>query len=117
MGEPAHLLYLLGEVSEDSDGPIEWCRPVPDEPARELAAEIPELHLRTEPRTVRRSSISAPEDRQAQPQWKLVMESLHAWAVENAADPSGLGARVTYLAEGPRTETSAPDCDFAVPIS
>jgi hypothetical protein len=45
------------------------------------------------------------------------MESLHAWAVENAADPIDLGARVTYLAEGPRTETSAPNCDFAVPIN
>jgi DNA-binding transcriptional MerR regulator len=52
-----------GEVSEDSDGPIEWCRPVPDDLAVALVGEILELHLRTSRRTARRSSISAPEDR------------------------------------------------------
>lgn len=113
----AAFCIYWGEVSEDSDGPIEWCRPVPDELARELAAEIPELHLRTEP-AHREAFVNLGPGGQTSPaQWKLVMESLHAWAVENAADPIDLGARVTYLAEEPRTETSAPDCDFAVPIS
>jgi hypothetical protein len=37
-----------GEVSEDSDGPIEWCRPVPDDQAQVLAAQFPELSARTE---------------------------------------------------------------------
>jgi hypothetical protein len=44
------------------------------------------------------------------------MESLHAWADEHEARPSALGARVTFLTSKPVTETSAPDCDFAVPI-
>jgi hypothetical protein len=36
-------------VSADSDGPIEWCKPVPDADAEGLAAQFPELTLRVEP--------------------------------------------------------------------
>lgn len=43
------ILYLLGRVSEDSDGPIEWCRPVPAGEAKTLAEQLPELELRSEP--------------------------------------------------------------------
>jgi len=31
--------------------------------------------------------------------------------------PEDLGVRITYLASQPPTETSAPDCDFAVPFA
>jgi DNA-binding transcriptional MerR regulator len=44
----AAFVIYHGEVTEDSDGPIEWCRPVPPEQAEELAARFPELTLRTE---------------------------------------------------------------------
>jgi len=49
--------------------------------------------------------------------WQLVALSLHEWADQHAARPSELGARITYLAGGPVTDTSAPDCDFAIPIA
>ena len=45
----AFFQIFWGEVSEDSDGPIEWCRPVPPDQAEALAARCPELTLRTEP--------------------------------------------------------------------
>src|SRR5437879_111675 len=45
----AAFLIYYGEVSEDSDGPIEWCRPVPDDQAQGIATGFPELTLRTEP--------------------------------------------------------------------
>ena len=38
-----------GEISDDSDGPLEWCRPVPEDQAKTLAAGFPELSLRVEP--------------------------------------------------------------------
>jgi DNA-binding transcriptional MerR regulator len=38
-----------GEVSDDSDGPVEWCRPVPTDQAEQLAVSVPELVLRNEP--------------------------------------------------------------------
>jgi DNA-binding transcriptional MerR regulator len=45
----AAFLIYHGEVNEDSDGPVEWCRPVPGDQAGELSAGFPELTLRTEP--------------------------------------------------------------------
>ena len=45
----AFFCIYWGEVSEDSDGPVEWCRPVPADEADALAARCPELTLRAEP--------------------------------------------------------------------
>jgi DNA-binding transcriptional MerR regulator len=104
------------ELSDDSDGPIEWCRPVPESQATALAAEIPELQLRAEPAHREAFVDLGPGGQTTPAQWTLVSESLHAWVDERAASPSELGARITILASTPVNETSAPDCDFAVPI-
>jgi DNA-binding transcriptional MerR regulator len=45
----AFFCIYWGEVSEESDGPMEWCRPVPAGDAEALAARCPELTLRAEP--------------------------------------------------------------------
>src|ERR1017187_9123298 len=47
--EGAMFSIYWGEVSADSDGPVEWCRPVHEEDAKALASQYPELSLRTEP--------------------------------------------------------------------
>ncbi len=51
IGGPEGAMYAIywGEVNDDSDGPMEWCRLVPTERAQELAGLVPELTLRTEP--------------------------------------------------------------------
>ncbi len=49
-----------GLVSGDSDGPVEWCIPVPQAEARALAEHYPELALRTERPTWRCSSRCQP---------------------------------------------------------
>ncbi len=36
-------------MSADSDGPVEWCKPVPVAEAEGLAEQFPELTLRVEP--------------------------------------------------------------------
>ena len=46
--EGAVFCIYWGEVSADSDGPVEWCKPVPDTDAEALAAQFPELTLRAE---------------------------------------------------------------------
>src|ERR1700728_4394623 len=46
--EGAAFAIFWGEVSADSDGPVEWCKPIPQAEARSLAAHYPELTLRTE---------------------------------------------------------------------
>jgi hypothetical protein len=45
----APFTIYYGEVSGDSDGPVEFCWPVPDDRAAEIAAGFPDLTLRTEP--------------------------------------------------------------------
>jgi len=128
--EGAMFSIYWGEVSADSDGPVEWCKPVPEEEAKALASHYPELSLRTEP-AHREAYVALPND--ALPtgpggspgaHWQLASEALQAWAAAHgiededlALKPEDLGVRVTYLASGPITATSAPYCDFAVPFA
>jgi DNA-binding transcriptional MerR regulator len=128
--EGAMFTIYWGEVSADSDGPVEMCKPIPGADAQALVSHYPELTLRTEP-AHREAYVALPND--ALPtgpggnpavQWQLASEALHAWAVEHGIDPErpalkpeDLGVRITYLATGPVTETSAPYCDFAVPFA
>ncbi len=125
--EGAMFSIYWGEVSADSDGPVEWCKPIPESDAQALASHYPELTLRTEP-AHREAYVPIPND--ALPsgpggnpavQWQLASEALRAWAKEQGIDPSNqlddLGVRITYLASEPVTETSAPYCDFAVPFA
>jgi DNA-binding transcriptional MerR regulator len=44
--EGAMCSIYWGQVSADSDGPVEWCKPVPAAEAEELAAQFPELTAR-----------------------------------------------------------------------
>ena len=128
--EGAMFTIYWGEVSADSDGPVEMCKPVPESDAKALASHYPELSLRTEP-AHREAYVALPNDAlPAGPggnpavQWQLASEALHAWAAEHGIEderltlkPEDLGLRITYLATGPVTETSAPYCDFAVPFA
>ena len=128
--EGAMFSIYWGEVSADSDGPVEWCKPVPESDAQALALHYPELSLRTEP-AHREAYVALPNDaistgpgQNRGVQWQLASEALQAWAAEGGIDPEGLslkpedlGVRITYLASGPVTETSAPYCDFAVPFA
>jgi len=127
--EGAMFTIYWGEVSADSDGPVEWCKPVPEEKAKALASHYPELSLRTEP-AHREAYVALPNDAlpagpggSPSAHWQLASEALRAWAAEHGLDPEhlalrpeDLGLRVTYLASEPVTETSTPYCDFAVPF-
>ncbi len=127
--EGAMFTIYWGEVSADSDGPVEMCKPVPESDAKALASQYPELSLRTEP-SHREAYVALPNDAlPAGPgghpgvQWQLASEALHAWWEEHGINPEDLelkpedlGVRITYLASEPVTETSAPYCDFAVPF-
>jgi DNA-binding transcriptional MerR regulator len=122
--EGAAFCIYWGEVSADSDGPVEWCRPVPDTEAEALAAQFPELTLRTEP-AHREAYVDLGRGGQIDAaQWQLADQALHTWATEQFIDPEqlslkpeDLGVRITYLASGPASETTGPDCDFAVPFA
>jgi DNA-binding transcriptional MerR regulator len=123
----AFFSIYWGMVSADSDGLVEWCRPVPQAQAHALAERYPELTLRTEP-AHREAFVPLPVGPQGTPPAaiQLAIESLQAWKVEQGIDderltlkPEDLGLRTTYLATGSVTATSVPDgyCDFAAPFA
>jgi DNA-binding transcriptional MerR regulator len=128
--EGAMFSIYWGEVSADSDGPVEWCKPVPEADAKDLAAKYPELSLRIEP-AHREAYVALPNDATASGpgespgvQWQLASEALQAWAEDRGFDPEhfdrttgDLGLRLTYFASEPVTATSVPYCDFAVPFA
>jgi len=121
--EGAAFCIQWGWVNADSDGPVEWCKPVPQAEARALAEHYPELTLRTEP-AHREAFVALPAGYGAV-QWNLACESLDAWAQEQehehegerlALTPEDLGLRTTYLATGPVTDP-VPDIDLALPFA
>jgi DNA-binding transcriptional MerR regulator len=124
--EGAFFCIYWGQVSADSDGPVEWCRPVPQAEAHALAGHYPELTLRTEP-AHREAFVALPGgpggiQAQAAVHWQLALESLQAWAQDIEDErltlkPEDLGLRTTYLATAPVTETSDPGIDLAVPFA
>jgi DNA-binding transcriptional MerR regulator len=109
------LLHMVGH-SDDSDGPLEWCRPVPAGEAGRLALEVPERVLRNEP-AHREAFIDLGPGGQPEPaQWQLIAQSLQTRAQEHRVQPTELGPRITYPADATVPEGQGPDCDFALPI-
>jgi DNA-binding transcriptional MerR regulator len=122
--EGAMFCIYWGQVSADSDGPVEWCRPVPAAEAEALAAQFPELTLRVEPAHREAYVDLGPGGQIDASQWQLAYEALTSWrdaqGIEDkqlSLTPDDLGVRITYLATPPVTETSLPDCDFAAPFA
>jgi hypothetical protein len=122
--EGAMFCIYWGEVSADSDGPVEWCKPVPADQAEALAAQFPELTLRVEPAHREAYVDLGPGGQIDTTQWQLAYEALVSWrdtqGIEDeqlSLTPDDLGVRITYLATPPITDASVPDCDFAVPFA
>jgi len=107
----------------DSDGPMEWCAPVPAAQAESLASRYPELSLRTEP-AHQEAFVALPDSGDEAAHWHLAGESLETWAEEQehehrgerlALTPGDLGLRITYLASALNTEE--PYRDMALPFA
>jgi DNA-binding transcriptional MerR regulator len=114
--EGAVFCIFWSEVSEDSDGPIEWCRPVPHVDAEALAAQYPDFAFRTEPAHREAFIPMTVGIGGAAQQWQT-SETLESWFEGQDFDlealstkPGELGVRINYVLHEP-----APDCDFAVP--
>ncbi len=109
----AFFCIFWGEVSEDSDGPMEWCRPVPPDQAEALAARCPELTLRAEA-AHQEAFVKIGDGQIDGADWQVVSRSLEAWS-EQQPDilPPYLGVRITYL---PSEVGQDSYQDFAVPF-
>ncbi len=103
-----------GEVSEDSDGPMEWCRPVPPDEAEALAARCPELTLRAEP-AHQEAFVKIGDGQIDGADWQVVSQSLEAWSEQQPdLGLADLGLRITYLPSEVGQDTYQ---DFAVPFN
>ena len=110
----AFFCIYWGEGSEDSDGPMEWCRPVPADEAEALAARCPELTLRVEP-AHQEAFVKIGDGQIDGAEWQLVEQSLHAWSDQQPDIlPTDLGLRITYL---PSEMGQGRYQDFAVPFN
>ena len=121
--EGAAFCIWWGLVNGDSDGPIEWCKPVPVAQAEPLASRYPELSLRTEPAHLE-AFVALPDEGDEAVHWHLAGESLEAWLEEQAQEhegdrltltPEDLGLRITYLASA--LGTKEPYRDMAIPFA
>jgi hypothetical protein len=107
----APFVIYHGVVTADSDGPIEWCRPIPDAAADELVARFPDLVPRTEP-AHEEAYIHLPSAQVGEAEAMLVTESLLGW-VAGHHRRTAEGVRVV-LRSNPSSGTGGPSCDFAV---
>ena len=110
----AFFCIYWGEVSEDSDGPMEWCRPVPADEAETLAARCPELTLRAEA-AHQEAFVKIGDGQIDGADWQMVSRSLEAWS-ELRPDilSADLGLRITYLPSDVGQDSYQ---DFAVPFN
>ncbi len=128
--EGAMFCIYGGELSADSDGPVEWCQPVTEGEARALTSPYPELTLRTEPShravhvAIENDALPTGAGGDSGVKMRLVFEIWRDWAENCGISPESLtltledlGVRITYLAKGPITETRPPYCDVAVPFA
>ena len=112
-GAPFTIFY--GEVSGDSDGPVEFCWPVPDDQADEIAARFPDLMLRTEP--AHQEAFVRPGDSGmggGGAEAEIAIEAMFAWASEQHRQPSG-GVR-SVLVFNSANPGAGPDSEFAVAL-
>ena len=112
----AAFLIYYGEVNQDSDGPVEFCWPVPQDLAGQVAASFPALTLRTEP-AHQEACVHLDQDA-TEAQWQAASDSALAWAAEQQRQASDLGLRVTLLTTAaPVTDASRRGgSDFALPL-
>jgi DNA-binding transcriptional MerR regulator len=96
-GDPITAPFVIyhGEVSEDSDGPVEWCWPVPAEKAGELAAQFPDLTLRTEP-AHEEAFVDLGQATLGVAHLEPILQGLVAWISARERTPSG-GLRQTLI--------------------
>jgi len=113
-GDPVSAPFVIyhGEVSEDSDGPVELCWPVPDAEAAELGARFPDLVLRTDP-AHQEAFVHLGQERLEREQLVPVLEGMGAWLTAQHRQPAG-GLR-NVLISNPQSGTG-PDGEWAFPL-
>ncbi len=108
------FLVYYGEVSEDSDGPMELCRPLADDSAADPATEMADVQRRVEPAHDEAFIRLAMKD-MGWPALAPAVDALEAWTREQRREPAG-ALRQVLIAD---QRTATPDtlvCDLSIPL-
>jgi hypothetical protein len=110
-GAPFTIYY--GEVSGDSDGPVEFCWPVPGDQAAGIAARFPDLTLRAEPAHQEAFVGPGPRIWRNGAEIEVAIESLFTWASEHQRQPADVRMVLVF---NPADQGAGPDMEFAVAL-
>jgi DNA-binding transcriptional MerR regulator len=111
----APFLVFYGEISQDSDGPLELCRPVATEPDAGSVEATSDMQLRVEP-AHDELFIRLPAKDMGWPALLPAVNALEAWVTDKRRRPSGPLRQV--LIADQRTATPATlVCDLTVPLT
>ena len=102
------FVIYYGEVSDDSDGPVELCRPVAADPAD------PDLQARTEP-SHEEVFIRVSMKHMGWPALAPATDALEAWIRDRRRAPAG-APRQVLIADQRTAEPDTPVCDLSVPF-
>lgn len=106
------FLVFYGEVSEDSDGPIELCRPIGgDAPSKDPGSD---LHCRVEA-AHEEAYIRLALKEMGWPAMLPAFDALERWTKENRRDPAG-PLRQVLIADQRTATPDTPVCDLSVPL-
>ena len=108
------FLVFYGEVSDDSDGPMELCRPVTPGSTADPAAAMADAQLRVEPAHDEVFIRLAMKD-MGWPALAPAVDTLEAWMREQRREPAG-ALRQVLIADQRTATPDTPVCDLSVPL-
>jgi DNA-binding transcriptional MerR regulator len=112
------FVVYYGEVSDDSDGPVELCRPVAADPEDPDAADSDpadsDLEARSEP-SHEEVFIRVAKKDMGWPALAPAADALEAWIRERRREPAG-AMRQVLIADQRTAKPDAPVCDLSVPL-
>jgi DNA-binding transcriptional MerR regulator len=108
------FLIFYGEVNDDSDGPIELCRPVAYDTGAAAVAAMPDVQLRVE-RAHEEAYIQLTYKEMSWPEMLPAYDALGHWLKENGREPAG-PVRQLLIADQRTATPDTPTCDLSVPL-
>lgn len=105
---------FYGEVSDDSDGPVELCLPVAPGSAMNPAAAMADVQLRVEPAHDEVFIRLAMKD-MGWPALAPAADALEAWMRDQRREPAG-ALRQVLIADQRTATPSTLVCDLSVPL-
>jgi DNA-binding transcriptional MerR regulator len=104
-------LIFYGEVSEDSDGPLELCRPVAHRPDQAMENDV---QVRDEPAHQEACIRVAMKD-MGWPALAPAVDALEAWVRGQHREPAG-ALRQVLIADQRTAAPDTPVCDLTIPL-